>query len=46
MEIPARVHNGVVVLDGDAVLLEGLSVTVICDAARLWRAPGEIRDYA
>lgn len=41
MEIPARVQNGVVILEHGAVLPEGMLVTVLCDAVRTWRKPGE-----
>lgn len=40
MEIPGHVENGVVVLQGGAVLPEGTPVTVLCDAVRVWRKPG------
>jgi hypothetical protein len=33
MEIPGRVHNGVVVLEGGPALPEGTKVTVSCDLA-------------
>jgi hypothetical protein len=33
MEIPGRIQNGVVILEGDVCLPEGTTVTVLCDAA-------------
>lgn len=40
MEIPGRVQDGVVVLEGGVVLPEGTAVTVSCDWVRIWRKPG------
>lgn len=36
METPGRVQNGVIVLEGGAVLPEGTAVTILCDRGRIW----------
>ena len=41
MEIPGRVKNGVVVLEGGTTLPEGTSVTVLYPRVRIWRKPGK-----
>ena len=41
MEIPGRVQNGVVVLQGDTKLPDGTPVTVLCPGVRIWRKPGK-----
>ena len=41
MEIPGRVQNGVVVLQGEAKLPDGTPVTVVYPRVRIWRKPGK-----
>jgi len=41
MEIPGRVQNGVVVLQGETKLPEGTPVTVVYPGVRIWRKPGK-----
>jgi hypothetical protein len=41
MEIPGRVKNGVIVLEGRAVLPEGAPVTVLFDRVRIWHKSGK-----
>ncbi len=43
MVIPARVHNGVVVLEGDSALPEGAAVNVVFLAAANGKTPRERR---
>ena len=43
MQIPGRIRNGVVVLDGDARLPEGARVTVSPEDGRIWHKPGKKR---
>lgn len=43
MNIPGRVHNGVVVLEGELTLPEGTPVTVCSEKVRIWRKPGKKR---
>jgi hypothetical protein len=40
MEIPGRVHNGVVVLDGKTSLPEGSTVTAVYPGVQIWRKAG------
>jgi hypothetical protein len=41
MEIPGRVQNGVVVLQGETKLPDGTPVTVLCPGVRIRRKPGK-----
>lgn len=41
MEIPGRVENGVVVLEGETRLPDGAAVTVLYPRVRVWRKPGK-----
>jgi hypothetical protein len=41
MEIPGRVQNGVVVLEGQTTLPDGTPVTVLYPRVRIWRKPGK-----
>jgi hypothetical protein len=41
MEIPGRVHNGVIVVDGPATLPEGAAVTITYPPLRHVAIPGE-----
>jgi hypothetical protein len=41
MEIPGRVQNGVVLLQGETKLPEGTPVTLVYPRVRIWRKPGK-----
>jgi hypothetical protein len=46
MEIPGHVQNGVIVLEGGAVLPEGTPVTILCDGVRIWHKSGKKKRVA
>jgi hypothetical protein len=41
MEIPGHMKNGVVVLEGETSLPDGMAVTVLVPRVRFWRKPGK-----